>query len=497
MLKNQNNFYLSWILQNSLIVIILLSFISRMPQLLSENLILDGDESIVGIMSLHFVEGREIPIFFYGQSYGFALVEVVVISWFYALFGVTEYAVKLAMLFMWVLGVVFFYKTLIQIGFKNNRWAPLLITLLFVFFPAFAVWSMKARGGYLTAYLCFMIICYLLFHRKWNRMLFVNFFIGLTFVILYQSQPLWLIGLFPILVYHFAKMLKRMLIIAQLLGIAIGAVIFLFLKFDVASFWTPEVLVWPNMSIMELVDSIWVKTYRSLTGNYYLGDFHEPIFITQLLSVSMMVFICFSIVSAVWMFRKKHNINVLFYVSVFSVCCTLGYNIFIVREDPRYLLPLPVFVMLVTFFFIDQFKNVYLANAVVLVFIFLGVISISDFKNYSFQNKSDLVHLVNELRDRKIKSVFCEGGLLQWQIMFYTQEKTIARYKSGSDRYPPYIKKVNDDLIRYPEYTALVGNYNKELVESSNEFSSVKDVFFIQSPTNKEILIARDFDLRE
>jgi len=56
------------------LVIIILCFVSRLPQLLSPHLMLDEDECVVGLMAKHLMEGH-VAVFFYGQSYGFTLVD--------------------------------------------------------------------------------------------------------------------------------------------------------------------------------------------------------------------------------------------------------------------------------------------------------------------------------------------------------------------------------------------------------------------------------------
>ncbi|MEZ5283502.1 MAG: hypothetical protein R2712_01585 [Vicinamibacterales bacterium] len=48
---------------------------SRLPQLLSPHLFLDGDEAVIGLMARHVADGRALPLFFYGQNYGLALFE--------------------------------------------------------------------------------------------------------------------------------------------------------------------------------------------------------------------------------------------------------------------------------------------------------------------------------------------------------------------------------------------------------------------------------------
>ena len=52
-----------------------IGLMSRLPQLLSPDLLLDGDECILGLMAKHLAQGREFPIFFYGQRYGLAVIE--------------------------------------------------------------------------------------------------------------------------------------------------------------------------------------------------------------------------------------------------------------------------------------------------------------------------------------------------------------------------------------------------------------------------------------
>ena len=49
--------------------IIIIAVLSRMPYLLSPNLLLDGDECVIGLMARHMYEGKGFSIFFWGQQY--------------------------------------------------------------------------------------------------------------------------------------------------------------------------------------------------------------------------------------------------------------------------------------------------------------------------------------------------------------------------------------------------------------------------------------------
>ena len=122
---------------------------SRLPQLLSPDLLLDGDECILGLMAKHLAEGREFPIFFYGQRYGLAIVEAPAAALSFLVAGVGAVPLKLAMLAVWLAGIFFYFLAFSRtLGRARSFW----ITLVLVLMPAWAVSSMKAWSGYLTAF---------------------------------------------------------------------------------------------------------------------------------------------------------------------------------------------------------------------------------------------------------------------------------------------------------------------------------------------------------
>src|ERR1700736_1205117 len=84
-----------------LVALAAISVVSRLPQLLSPNLLLDGDECTLGLMAKHVAQGRELPIFFYGQHYGFSSVEAAAGALSFVIFGTGALPLKLAMLALW------------------------------------------------------------------------------------------------------------------------------------------------------------------------------------------------------------------------------------------------------------------------------------------------------------------------------------------------------------------------------------------------------------
>src|SRR5580704_2578341 len=114
--------------------------VSRLPQLRSPNLLADGDECVLGLMAKHVAQGREFPIFFYGQHYGLSSVEAVAGALSFVIFGTGALPLKLAMLALWTVGVLFLFLAQSKLlGAGRSFW----ITVVFLLNPAWAVWSMK------------------------------------------------------------------------------------------------------------------------------------------------------------------------------------------------------------------------------------------------------------------------------------------------------------------------------------------------------------------
>ena len=60
----------------ALLLLSVVLLLLRVPYLFSRHYVLDGDEAILGLMAWHAAQGLELPVFFWGQSYGFSHLEV-------------------------------------------------------------------------------------------------------------------------------------------------------------------------------------------------------------------------------------------------------------------------------------------------------------------------------------------------------------------------------------------------------------------------------------
>ena len=74
--------------------IVIICILSRLPLLLSPFLKIDEDECTIGLMALHAAQGKELPFYFLGQSYGFAWVETLTTALAFKIFGVGILSLK-------------------------------------------------------------------------------------------------------------------------------------------------------------------------------------------------------------------------------------------------------------------------------------------------------------------------------------------------------------------------------------------------------------------
>jgi hypothetical protein len=172
-----------------------LCVLTRLPQLVSHNLMVDGDEAIVGLMGRHLAVNHEVPLFSWGQRYGLSTIEAALAAGAFAIAGLGPVALKVSMLALWTAGVVLLFFAFVNvIGMRRGAW----LAAVFVLLPMWAIWSMKARGGYLTSFAASSAILWLVTRaparRGWLTWLTAGALTGLV----YLAQPLWLPGLLPI-----------------------------------------------------------------------------------------------------------------------------------------------------------------------------------------------------------------------------------------------------------------------------------------------------------
>lgn len=107
---------------------------------------IDGDEAIVGLMGKHILEGRGVPVFYYGQHYMGSL-EALLASVSFAIFGVSPFSLQLVPLMFSLLLIVLMFA--LGRSIMSARAGLVSAALMAVAPPALLVWSSKARGGFI------------------------------------------------------------------------------------------------------------------------------------------------------------------------------------------------------------------------------------------------------------------------------------------------------------------------------------------------------------
>jgi len=475
-------------------LIIIVSIASRLPQLLSSELLADGDECVMGLMCKHFIEGKEFPIFFHGQAYGFALLECLPISLAFIIGGISDWGLKLPMLFLFSAAMVCFYLTLKAISPKDKWWA-LLITLLFICLPSWAIWSMKARGGYLTALLGTHILLWLLFSKDKIHSTANWFFMGLMLVIIYQSQPLWLPGLLPIMVYKLYPRLSATHLKHMAWGLLPASILFMVLKLFASHHWQPKVfsfnmaLIWHNFLQLP---ALLFHHFNAWYFLYYIYDAPMPCNFAAILCIIILIVLIVAAVIAVFKGAQK---NALFILLVLAVLLTMAYCLLLVEHAPRYLMPITGYMLMALFVFMVQLKRKPDISVPVVLLLLVAASSLYTFKYYTFfpARKAEVKACIAYLNKHDIQYAFSNDGLLQWQIMFYSKEHIICRESDTADRYPEYVKAVTTAITTNNAHLAVIDNTPDIKAVSPDSTAHVISHFYILLHPNTQVLHDMEF----
>jgi hypothetical protein len=482
-----------------------IGLVSRLPQLFSRDLLLDGDECILGLMAKHLAEGREFPIFFYGQRYGLAIVEAPLAAVNFLILGVGAVPLKLAMLALWLTGTMFYFLAFsLPLGRTRSFW----ITLVFVLMPAWGVSSMKAWSGYLTAFALTGVLLYIMMRSQAFRPL--RYMSGgfLTFLI-YLSQPSWLPGLAPIVLFFLWSPRRLSAWLAYGSGIAASAGVMALIQ----TWWlagSTESWTRPAAGNPELVRSIprvVGQVYVNLTGSYFLRSPVDPGPITT--TVASLWLVVLVAAAVIQLYRIATRNYVLWSHLLFAAIATtlLANWILLEARDIRYLLSINVLIVFLagveTFDFADR-RRVSLQRSIpAVVFVLaLEALAMAEFTHFSYMwwtnsvntpsEAHTLERVINTMRSKGATCAFSMNALLQWQIMFYSRESVISRWMADVDRYPPYISQV-DRALANGERVAIVGYVGytgglEDLVRNRQAITEIDKKYFVYVGADRQLL---------
>jgi hypothetical protein len=466
-------------------------FAARIPYLVSPNRILDGDEAILGLMAKHTAAFTELPVFFWGQSYGFAIMETLPVAAAFRLFGVGPLVLSMTMF-----GLFLFGLWLYEGGFRNlteNRCWSRVLTLALGLLPVWIIWSFKARGGYLSAFVLGGLLLRLVTSREFNglRACMVGCVVGLLFF----AQPLWLAGFLPLLLLPLTRGagLKEGGILAASAA-ATGAPI-AYISSVTPTYWVPEVFGLPSLSpVLHLPETL----HRMFTGFFYLEE---------ILTTPWLVAVVGFLATTAW-FLAVLTLGIRFAQSreqplglmFFALAGSLVGVLFLLEFQPRYLLQASVILMAASALLLGRSTISFsglprIVATVGLLALAVTATLVSAFRPIHPASESNLEAelgtLIQGLRERGVEGVYSMDALLQWQILFYGNEEVPVRFASPLDRRPEYPRRV-DAALTTGGTVALVGTMSQaeSLLQSplAHLIQPVGDNYFILTDVSRPFL---------
>lgn len=435
------------------LIIILACVATRAPQLLSPHLLLDGDESIIALMAKHLYEGKDVALYFWGQQYGLSILEILTIAAFYGILGVSQLAVKAAMLFLFTAGTLFLFR-----AFRNISREPqfaLFLTLLFVTAPSWAVWSMKARGGYLTAFLLSSVALSIVTHPRLSYKTLTWVGGALLLVLVFESQPVFLAATLPVIVYlAWGKLARGQLAIFILSGLIIAS-LFRILHFGLSDFYKPTPFD-TDVPILSNLTTLPSYLFSHYTGFYYLDhSFPAPVLVLAMAAAYSILTLALFVVP-MHAAAKGYKLHGIFWAALCGIALMFCYSTIRSGNSYRYLLPITGSVLLaVAALPIPAFYKAFRLGALSLTT--LGACALLFFYQYTFQSssKKQLDSAISYLRRHRVSYCY-SGPLLQWQLMFYSREELVCRFIFPTDRYPAYARQTDSAFEASPQHVALI-----------------------------------------
>jgi len=451
-----------------IITLLAIALVLKIPILANPTWSFSGDEGIVGLMAKHILEGS-FPIYFYGQAY-WGSFEACIASFFFLIFGINPFALKLAPLLLFLLFIISQYF-LVKMLF-NKKIAFLSAFLSAIAPSALNMWSSKAGSHIANLFLgtLFFLLCFKYFETRNDKKKFYLFLIGIYTGFSYWTDQMLFYYLIPLSLYLFYR--KDFLTVKLFLPRLKTIFLFFIPGFFVGVF--PEIYyrLFDNtytitasaqhfslrQTILKI--SVFFKLFTYMTG--YL---EKQSFFINILTTLYLLIIFASIAFGFYFFRKdfknlltfsRNNISKWFivylqfiFVPVIFILTPVDPN---VELRTRLLLPLYTFLPVILSILFFELKKKYKSISIVILSIILLNLG---FEKYNFYREWGLINKnlsIASFYDEKenlikyLKSINAKGGYasfwLGYEITFRTNEKIIIYPLWGRDKYPKYFNYV-------------------------------------------------------
>lgn len=451
-----------------LLLTTILVFITRWNLILDHKTLLDGDESLLAIMTGSWLKGEEFGLYFYGQRYGFVFLEIITTLITAKLFGLNENTIHFTALLVWIAGLWYFYKLLILVN--PNRTLRILSLLLLVSLPVWVLWSFKFRNGYYLGFsLCSVFLYYLFKTDRDSSTSQLRFaFLGILVTLLVQVQVLWFIPCVPFIVF-FLRTWDKKHKLTFLLTTGISTLLLGVYQLSLSNFWkTQSAFDWSSK--YDNLINLPVYLFHHFTATFYLQQYYPPKTIALITATVITTFVLIIILIRAFGFTKDKTTR----HGYWAVVLSLLFPAFIDGLSYRYYLPLSLFLLLYLNIRWQKSKSFYIGAYVIVIL--LGFLTTfynpyktenDRFKFYSNYSKSDILELVDYLEQNDIHYCISLHNLAQWHISFYSGKNVTVRSVLNEGRVMKNIEEVNRAYLNH-EKTALIifNNQQKETLRN-------------------------------
>ncbi len=468
------------------------SIVIRLPHFLSDAFWFDGDEGIVGIMAQDLLTGKNFSLYFYGQNYGFSIVEVTSVALWLKLIGTGIWALRLGGLTLFALGSTFLFQGLLARNVSIKT--ALLITLAMLFFPPWILWGGMVRGGYLTAFLAISILFSVSSDLKMKLLNYV--LIGMLLAIAFESHIFLLLPILPLLLMDWRKKEQsfKALILVLLCS---SAFVFIFRKLNFQNnYWDSPALNMDFSLFSERFLTYFKGVLNSFGGfYYYTADIPMPYWWSVVLFILLLSIVGLLIKLFVTLsFSKKTYmlLSVAATVLIFFIALSMK------NYTPRYLLSIYTGWFFIYLFFIrEALENILIRklSIFILCLIFLGIFSGNrlrrDWYDTDENRMDEFRSLYQEVKNQNKKAVFICDNLMQWQWNYLYGNEIPANGFRSIERTMDFTVAVDSIYRTNPEQTAIIGYwglfYGIDFIEGFNDTrKQVETDYFIQPIVNKE-----------
>ncbi len=416
----------------------------------------DADECVVGIMAKHILERGVHPLYYYGQNYaGGGSIEAHTAALFYRLFGMSGYSLKLAALVYTLAGAVVLYGLTVRLADKRTA---LFALLIYILMPGLIKWGLKTRGGYVVMLPLVPGMFWMvdrIVHRDRVDHAAILALLAMVAVGMWNMQSILpLVVLIALFIggYWFRRRRFDLLLGYAAYGVAAGAV---------AVWWYVQGSSGMMDTLFQADRSDVVKQVLTRLGvivSAGFSDFFQP-FLNDMVEgfswpapVTYVLFICaFGFVAwRIYSERPRLNptlIPVLLYIPVhlFSFAAASPR----VMICPRYLFPIIPAIAVIGAVALARMPRPIrsvLVGYVVLAFAFFNIGLMRNPRLYEhgvFYNPADIRGLAKVLEDLDVRFVRTTY-VMEWRLLFETQERVIAVNLREPIRYAPYRRQLQD-----------------------------------------------------